>query len=128
MGLALCATVSLVYVVVGGDCAGGCAPLLVTLLVGHIQWVYLWWSVWNAWLRISRGMWCLRHAGALAWRRGAVCACTHMCCCCRIFTYIHACPHRPDGGRCLPGINIHIGSSVCVYEGLGLGLTRLCAA
>jgi len=36
----------------------------------------------------SRGMWCLmRHAGALAWRRGPVCACTRVCSCRRIFTY-----------------------------------------
>jgi len=37
------------------------------------------------------GLWCLRHAGALAlaWRRGPVCACTRVCWCRRIFTYIH---------------------------------------
>ena len=41
----------------------------------------------NACLRTSRaGMWCLRHAGALAWRRGPVC-CVRVCR--RIFTYIH---------------------------------------
>jgi len=39
--------------------------------------------------QISRGMCCLRHAGAPAWRRGPVCACTHVCWCRRIFTYIH---------------------------------------
>ena len=41
-------------------------------------------------LRTSRGMWCLRHAGALAlaWRRGPVCACARVCWCRRIFTYI----------------------------------------
>jgi len=31
-----------------------------------------------------------RYAGALAWRRGPVCACTRVCWCRRIFTYIHA--------------------------------------
>ena len=31
-------------------------------------------------------MWCLRHAGALAWRRGSVCACTRVCLCRQIFT------------------------------------------
>ena len=31
-------------------------------------------------------VWCLRHAGALAWRRGPVCACTRVCWCRRIFT------------------------------------------
>jgi len=31
------------------------------------------------------GVWCVRHAGALAWRRGpAVCACTRVCWCRRI--------------------------------------------
>jgi len=45
--------------------------------------------VWNDCLRTSRGVWCLRHAGALAWRRGPVCACTRVCWCRRIFTYIH---------------------------------------
>jgi len=44
-------------------------------------------------------VWCLRHAGALAWRRGPVCACTCTrvcwscvlpgCWCRRICTYIH---------------------------------------
>jgi len=42
----------------------------------------------SVWL-ISRGMWCLWHAGALVWRRGPVCACTRVCWCRRIFTYIH---------------------------------------
>ena len=45
----------------------------------------------NSCLRTSRGMWCLRHAGALAWRRGPVCACTRVCWCRRISTYIHRC-------------------------------------
>jgi len=34
-------------------------------------------------------MWCLRHTGALAWRRGPVCACTRVCWCRRFFTNIH---------------------------------------
>jgi len=51
---------------------------------------HLWWSVWNACQQISRGMWCLWHAGALAWRRGPVCACTRVCWCRRISTSIHA--------------------------------------
>ena len=39
------------------------------------------------------GLWCLRHAGALAWRRGTVCACTYVCGCHRIltFTFTHWC-------------------------------------
>jgi len=63
----------------------------------------LWWSVWNACLRTSRGMWCLRHAGALAWRRGPVCACTRVCWCRRIFTYTHTYPppkERPEAYSC----------------------------
>jgi len=36
---------------------------------------------------ISRGMWGLRHAGAL-WR-GAAGMCTRVCWCRQIFTYIH---------------------------------------
>jgi len=44
------------------------------------------------------GLWCLRHVGALAWRRGPVCACTRVCWCRRIFTYIHTYPQlRADG-------------------------------
>jgi len=58
-------------------------------LVGHTDQGYLWWSVWNTCLRTSCGMWCLRHAGALAWRRGPVCACMRVCWCRRICTYIH---------------------------------------
>jgi len=33
------------------------------------------------------------HAGALVWRRGPVCACTRVCWCRRIFTYIYVHPH-----------------------------------
>jgi len=70
-----------------------------------------WWSVWNACLRISRGMWCLWHAGALAWRRGPVCACTRVCWCRRIFTdtYIHRAANKDIGRdswlwRCLRSV------------------------
>jgi len=48
----------------------------------------------------TRGMWCLRHAGALAWRRGPVCACTRVCWCRQIFACIHtlvtAGHHEPE--------------------------------
>jgi len=37
---------------------------------------------------LSRGMWCLRHARALAWRRGPVWVCTRVYWCRRICTYI----------------------------------------
>jgi len=40
-------------------------------------------------LPADRPWWCLRHAGALAWRRGPVCAYTRVCWCRRIFTYIY---------------------------------------
>jgi len=98
-------------------------------LVGHTDQGYLWqYYVWHACLPTSRGMRCLRHAGALAWRRGPVCACTRVCWCqsinqrssqshthtgrgeaasqrhlrgskpCRIFTYIYTYP------SCMPTV------------------------
>jgi len=68
------------------------APPPLPPLVDHTDEGYRWWSVWNACLRTSYGMWCLWHAGALAWGRGPVCSCTRVCCCRRIFTYIHTQP------------------------------------
>jgi len=44
--------------------------------------------MWRACLRTRRGMWRLRHAGALAWRCGPVRACTGVCWCRRISAYI----------------------------------------
>jgi len=35
--------------------------------------------LWNAYLRTRRGMWCLRHAGALAWRLAGLCARVRAC-------------------------------------------------
>jgi len=45
----------------------------------------------SCFLHAVRVLWCLRHARALAWHRGAVCACMRVCLCwCRrIFTCIH---------------------------------------
>ena len=35
-------------------------------------------------------------SGALVWRRGPVCACTRVCWCRRIFTYIHTTSGTPS--------------------------------
>jgi len=50
----------------------------------------------GACLQTSRGMWRLRHARALAWRRGPVRACVRACAGAakyQIFTYIHTAVH-----------------------------------